>query len=63
MGTEQVLPTLPTSLTPSNLARTGQMPLPGFAAGQVPSTTRPLSLGLSSNLGTTPGILRTEALF
>ena len=43
----QILPRIPTSLTPSNLAGTGQGVL---------STTGPLSLGLSSDSGTTPGM-------
>ena len=53
--TGQGLPRMPTSLTPWNLAVTGQVPLPGFAVGQVPSTTGSLSLG-SSNLQTNPGM-------
>lgn len=56
METAQGLPRMPTSLTPLNLAGTGQMSLPGFAAGQVPSNSGSLSLGLPSNSETTPGM-------
>lgn len=53
-GAAQVFSRMPSSLTPSNVAGTGQMPMPGFEAGQVPSATS--LLGLISNSGTTPGM-------
>lgn len=55
-GAAQVFSRMPSSLTPSNVAGTGQIPMPGFEAGQVPSAAESLSLGLISNSGTTPGM-------
>jgi len=55
-GAAQVLSRMPSSLTPSNVAETGQIPMSGFETGQVPSATESLSLGLISNSGTTPGM-------
>lgn len=55
-------PRIPSSLTPLNLTETGQMSLPGFAAGQVLSATGALSVGLSSNSGTTPGLTGISVL-
>lgn len=50
------------SLIPVNLTETGQMSFPGFNADQVPSTTGSLSVGLSSNSDTTPGITGISVL-
>ena len=55
-GAAQVVSRMPSSLTPSNVVGTSQMPMSGFEAGQVPSATESLSLGLISNSGTTPGM-------
>ena len=62
METAQGFPRIPNSLIPAKPTETGQMSLPGFAAGQVPSTAASLSVGLSSNLDTTPGMTGISVL-
>lgn len=62
METALGVPRIPSSSTPLNLTETRQMSLPGFAAGQVPSGTRALSVGLSSNSDTTPGLTGISVL-